>query len=78
MNDKSGIITGQYVRIEQATASVGDRIFAQLIDWLIMLSYIAVTTWILVETNADGGVAATILFLPLLFIHDSQDLCVQK
>lgn len=67
MNDKSGIITGQYVRIEQATASVGDRIFAQLIDWLIMLSYIAVTTWILVETNADGGVAATILFLPLLF-----------
>ena len=67
MNDKSGIITGQYVRIEQATASVGDRIFAQLIDWLIMLSYIAVTTWILFETNADGGVAATILFLPLLF-----------
>lgn len=67
MNDKSGIITGQYVRIEQATASVGDRIFAQIIDWLIMLSYLALSTWAMVETDADGGVAASIMLLPLLF-----------
>ena len=66
MNNNSGIITGQYVYIEQATASVGDRIFAQIIDWLIMLSYLALSTWAMVETDADGGVAASVMLLPLL------------
>ena len=32
---QSDIITGQYVQIQQTPASVGERIGAQIIDWLI-------------------------------------------
>lgn len=64
---QSGIITGQYVRIEQATASVGDRIFAQLIDWVVLLAYLTLATWALVEADVSGAVVVYILFLPLLF-----------
>ena len=32
---QSDIITGQYVQIQQTPASVGERIGAQVIDWLI-------------------------------------------
>ena len=40
----SGIITGQYVRIQPTVASVGDRIFAQIIDWVVMGAYFALLT----------------------------------
>ena len=64
---ESSIITGQYVRIQPTVASVGDRIFAQLIDWGVLLAYIALLTWFVVETNISGWVVATLYLFPLLF-----------
>lgn len=40
------MITGQYVNIQPTVASVGDRIFAQIIDWLVLLAYIVLVVWI--------------------------------
>jgi len=37
---ETGILTGQYVRIAHPTASVGDRMVAQLIDWTLQLAYL--------------------------------------
>lgn len=34
------IITGQYVKIMQTPASIGERIAAQLIDWVVMAAYL--------------------------------------
>ena len=33
---KSDIITGQYVQISQTPAGIGERMAAQLIDWLLL------------------------------------------
>jgi len=43
---ESGITTGQYVRIQPTVASVGDRIFAQIIDWCVLLAYLTLMIWI--------------------------------
>lgn len=64
---QSGIVTGQYVHIQQATASIGDRILAQIIDWLVMLAYIAFSFWLLVEIDADGEFFFFFETLPILF-----------
>jgi uncharacterized RDD family membrane protein YckC len=37
---RSAILTGQYVKIEQPTASPGDRMVAQLIDWVLQVAYL--------------------------------------
>ena len=63
----SGIITGQYVRIQPTAASVGDRIFAQLIDWGVILAYIALLTWFVIETESDGWVVGCLYLFPILF-----------
>ena len=36
---KTGILTGQFVRIQQTPASIGERMLAQLIDWFIQSVY---------------------------------------
>lgn len=36
----SNILTGQYVHIEQTPASVGERIGAQIIDWIVQTCYV--------------------------------------
>ncbi len=41
----SKILTVQYVRIEQTAASIGDRMLAQIIDWVVLLSYIFFSVW---------------------------------
>lgn len=64
---QSGIVTGQYVRIQQATASVGDRIFAQMIDWAVMLAYMAFSFWILIKIDADFLLFSIFQMLPLFF-----------
>ena len=38
MAEKS-IVTGQYVRLRQTPASVGERMLAQVIDWVIQIAY---------------------------------------
>jgi uncharacterized RDD family membrane protein YckC len=63
----SGIITGQYVRIQPTAASVGDRIFAQLIDWCVLLAYTALLTWFVIELDIKGWVVAVLYLFPLLF-----------
>ena len=63
----SGIITGQYVRIQPTAASVGDRIFAQLIDWGVILAYIALLTWFVIETESEGWVVGCLYLFPILF-----------
>ena len=40
MAEKS-IVTGQYVRIKQTPASVGERMLAQIIDWVVQAAYVA-------------------------------------
>ena len=34
------IITGQFVRISQTPASIGDRVVARLIDMLVLFCYL--------------------------------------
>ena len=63
----SGIVTGQYVLIQQATASIGDRIFAQLIDWMVMLAYMAFSFWLLIRINADFLFFFIFETIPLFF-----------
>ena len=65
----SGIITGQYVRIQPTAASVGDRIFAQLIDWGVLLAYLSLMTWISVEFRIDNVwyVVIVFVFIPLFY-----------
>jgi len=67
------MITGQYVNIQPTVASVGDRIFAQIIDWVVMLAYIVLVVWLV--TSLDIGnewyiitfLALVPLFYTLLF-----------
>lgn len=64
---QSGIVTGQYVCIQQATASIGDRIFAQIIDWLVLLAYMALSIWFLSKINAGELWFFFLETVPLLF-----------
>ena len=68
MAEKS-IVTGQYVRICQTPASVGERMLAQLIDWVIQFAYL--TTWWFLTTKmgVELGTLAIILLilLPVFF-----------
>lgn len=64
----SDILTGQYVRIHQAPASIGDRIIAQIIDWVVLLAYECMAVWMIVETGMEGFWTLLLLVLfPLLF-----------
>ena len=67
----SNILTGQYVRIEQTAASVGDRIVAQLIDWLALFAYEFLVFWLIdtFVTSEKWLVIVLIVFvlMPLLF-----------
>lgn len=65
------IITSQFVRIEQPTASVGDRIFARLIDCVVLMFYsigMSVVVAALSDDISAGGEAVLmfLFFVPLL------------
>lgn len=66
---ESGIITGQYVRIQPTVASVGDRIFGQIIDWIVLLSYLLLAIWIGVEANikSDWYFIIAVGLVPLFY-----------
>lgn len=63
------IITGQYVKIMQTPASIGERIAAQLIDWVVMAAY--VTLYFVVRDQLDlhfsYGYDIAVAFLPVIF-----------
>ena len=69
MAEKS-IVTGQYVRIRQTPASVGERMLAQLIDWVIQFAYL--TMWWILSSNTDlymGTLAIILLILLPVFFY---------
>ena len=68
MADK-GIVTGQYVRISQTPASVGERMLAQLIDWVVQVAYIALWVYIVSEPTV------TIVLLTVLPVLCYCPLC---
>ncbi len=47
------ITTGQYVSIEQRMASVSDRVFAQMLDWLFMWIYTTFVTMIFFSATSS-------------------------
>lgn len=73
---KASIITGHYVKLEQTTAGLGDRIIAQIIDWLFFFAYeiaifvlfAVITEYFPLSSNDVLEVFFVILlFLPLVF-----------
>ncbi len=64
------IITGQYVRIDQTRASLGERILARLIDMVIMVVYLFATitffSKVPVLHKLNGGAEVTFLILVYL------------
>ena len=63
MAEKS-IVTGQYVRIRQTPASVGERMLAQIIDWVVQAAYIAL--WVKLEPKFGTLPIILIIVLPVL------------
>ena len=64
MAEKS-IVTGQYVRIRQTPASVGERMLAQIIDWVVQVGYI--TLWARFGPNLSTLQVIFFVILPVLF-----------
>ena len=63
---ETGVVTSQYVHIEQPAASVADRMLAQLVDWIVMAAYITLTGWLVFKTNAGFNMAVIVIVLPVL------------
>jgi uncharacterized RDD family membrane protein YckC len=63
MAEKS-IVTGQYVRICQTPASVGERMLAQLIDWAVQAGYVAL--WIYLDIHLGTLLVILLVVLPAL------------
>lgn len=62
---EKNIVTGQYVRIRQTPASVGERMLAQVIDWVIQLGYVAL--WVYIGPHFSTLQVILIVILPVLF-----------
>lgn len=71
--DKIKILTSQHVTIGYELASIGDRILATLIDWLILLGGALILTGlgsIFTYFNSNGSVVIMfIIFLPMMFYN---------
>ena len=75
--EKITVRTTQHVTVDYELASVGDRILATLIDWLVMGAFSFVLTMIMAfAIGGFGGnnnpwfiVPFSLLFLPILFYH---------
>lgn len=67
MAEKS-IVTGQYVRISQTPASVGERMLAQVIDWVIQVAYFLMWAQIVRTTDFDPSslFVIVVIVLPVL------------
>jgi uncharacterized RDD family membrane protein YckC len=71
----STIITNQYVQIDQTPASVGDRILGRIIDFILIICYVAALSVILglyfkYTASADSEyimVVYVLFFLPAMF-----------
>ena len=68
------ITTGQYVTIEQRVASVSDRVYAQLLDFMFMSTYSSIIAIVIsiISLNSHDTTAVLLLILfsiPLIFYH---------
>lgn len=69
---QSTIVTGQFVRISQAPASIGERILARVIDYVILIIYVFGAAFVfsllnLLDSNGFGEIMAYIVIIfPLL------------
>ncbi|MBQ9669112.1 MAG: RDD family protein [Prevotella sp.] len=65
----TGILTAQYVRIHQPVASIGDRMLAQIVDWLVLLAYVTAISWFISFNRLDSFFWPVLLLLvmPPLF-----------
>lgn len=73
---KSDIITGQYVQISQTPAGIGERMAAQLIDWLLLaavLFFIDLLTTYVPSVSSDVEVLC--MFIIMLFVLTCGVLC---
>ena len=63
------IITGQYVKIMQTPASIGERIAAQLIDWVVLAAYYTLYYVVRDQTdfNFSIGFEIVVALLPVTF-----------
>ena len=63
------IVTGQYVRIEHTPGSVGERMLAQLIDWVLQVAYVTLMIFLGRFIHMNPSILIIILFvvLPPLF-----------
>lgn len=64
------IITGQYVRISQTAASVGDRIAARLIDYFVLGAYSFLVSMLLAQFifTLDFGLLSDVIRIACLFL----------
>ncbi|MCB2378231.1 RDD family protein [Hymenobacter sp. BT635] len=65
--------TAQNVALEYEVASIGDRILAQLLDWLLLLVLSSVVTYLVEKLTSDSDarriVLLTFVGLPILLYH---------
>lgn len=68
---ESTIITGQYVRISQTPASIGERLIALIIDYFLIGLYITSTATLLSKAHLPSGFTLffwlAVIYLPVLF-----------
>ena len=67
MAEKS-IVTGQYVRLRQTPAGVGERMLAQVVDWVVQIAYFFL--WVVIARTTSVSLSPTaiitIVILPIL------------
>lgn len=65
---ESSIITGQYVRLQPTVASVGDRILAQILDWIVLFAYVMLAIIIAADIiKTEWYYIITIGVIPLFY-----------
>ena len=64
---ESTIITGQFVRISQTPASIGERLLALVIDYFLIVIYLYSVTTLIVKLHLSSGVG-TVFFLCLVYL----------
>lgn len=64
---ESTIITGQFVRINQTSASIGDRLLALVIDYLLILFYVVSISLLLRAFHVHASSSVSFFFLFFLF-----------
>lgn len=65
----SNILTGQYVHISQTPASIGDRMLAQILDWVIQFAWMGGTLYVigLLDEAIDENIIWILYFFVCMF-----------